>query len=62
MTRSGVLGMIGLVLCAPGPSSLRAQPGGSGLREDAARALKRAASFYRDRVASHGGYVYYYSE
>jgi PelA/Pel-15E family pectate lyase len=31
------------------------------LREHALETLKKAASFYRDRVASHGGYVYYYS-
>lgn len=27
----------------------------------AAQALKKAATFYRGKVASHGGYVYYYS-
>ncbi len=31
------------------------------LREEARRTLKKAAAYYRDRVASHGGYVYYYS-
>jgi len=30
-------------------------------RDEALRALKKAATFYRDKVASHGGYVYYYS-
>lgn len=28
---------------------------------EAANALKKAATFYRQKVASHGGYVYYYS-
>jgi hypothetical protein len=28
---------------------------------DAKAALKRAATYYREKVASHGGYVYYYS-
>jgi hypothetical protein len=28
---------------------------------DAKDALKRAATYYREKVASHGGYVYYYS-
>ena len=28
---------------------------------DATAALKKAATFYRDKVASHGGYVYYYT-
>lgn len=31
------------------------------LQEDALQAMKRAASYYRTKVASHGGYVYYYS-
>jgi PelA/Pel-15E family pectate lyase len=31
------------------------------LRADAAKALKTAATFYRTKVASHGGYVYYYT-
>src|SRR6187200_2536549 len=31
------------------------------LREQAASALKRAITYYRSKVASHGGYVYYYS-
>ena len=31
------------------------------LREQALRTLRRAATFFRSRVASHGGYVYYYS-
>lgn len=39
-----------------------AQPEDSELRADAARTLKRAAVFYCGQVASHGGYVYYYSE
>lgn len=31
------------------------------LREEAVAGLKKAATFYRNKVASHGGYVYYYS-
>ena len=31
------------------------------LRDDAAQALKKAATFYRAQVARHGGYVYYTS-
>lgn len=31
------------------------------LKADAANALKKAATYYRETVASHGGYVYYYS-
>lgn len=32
------------------------------LRAEAAAALKKAATYYRAHAASHGGYVYYYSE
>ena len=39
----------------------QAQSADLNLRDDAIRALKKAASFYQSRVASHGGYVYYYS-
>ena len=39
----------------------RREQDGPDLRDEASRALKRAASFYREEVASHGGYVYYYS-
>ena len=38
-----------------------APPGHEVLRGEATRAMHRAASFYRDKVASHGGYVYHYS-
>lgn len=31
------------------------------LKADATKALKSAATYYREKVASHGGYVYYYS-
>jgi hypothetical protein len=30
-------------------------------RDEVVRTLKQAATYYRGRVASHGGYVYYYS-
>ena len=29
--------------------------------DDVTKALKKAATFYRQKVASHGGYVYYYT-
>lgn len=45
-------------LCLPmGVSSAAELP----LREQAIAGLKRAATFYRTKAASHGGYVYYYS-
>jgi PelA/Pel-15E family pectate lyase len=40
---------------------LRAQPASPDLRAEARRALTSATRFYHDRIASHGGYVYYYS-
>jgi PelA/Pel-15E family pectate lyase len=42
-------------------SVLQAQTKQDDLRADAEKALKKAAEFYRNQVASHGGYVYYYS-
>jgi PelA/Pel-15E family pectate lyase len=48
--------LLALTLCTP----LRAaEP--ADLRGEAKQALKKAASYYRGTVASHGGYVYYYS-
>ena len=58
MTRSAVIAVLALV--ASGASFLEAQPT-AGPREDALQALKKAATFYRTKVASHGGYLYYYS-
>ena len=37
------------------------QQSGSSTRDEVVRALKQATSYYRGKVASHGGYVYYYS-
>lgn len=42
--------------------ALQAQETGSDLREEALRTLRKAAEFYHGKVASHGGYVYFYSE
>jgi PelA/Pel-15E family pectate lyase len=49
-----------LALCACA-APLRAEEPKEGLREDAKKAMKAAATYYRTKVASHGGYVYYYS-
>lgn len=48
-----------VVLAAHVP--LRADQDATALRAAAARALKKAATYYFEKVASHGGYVYYYS-
>lgn len=57
---AGALGLcwtwtFGLITCAAAQECL------VGLCQEAMSALKRAAAFYRERVASHGGYAYYYS-
>ncbi len=61
MPRSGLLWLNLFLLGALCVEPLRAQQNDSALRDEALQALKRAASFYRAKVASHGGYVYYYS-
>jgi PelA/Pel-15E family pectate lyase len=48
------------VLCCRGGQQVAAQDQDE-LRSQAIAAMRNAATFYRDRVASHGGYVYYYS-
>ena len=55
------------VFSVPSPADAQAANNGNeaplkGLREQAAEAMRKAATFYRTKVASHGGYVYYYSE
>ncbi len=54
MTRWGLL-----VVCVSA-APLHADETGE-LRADAKNAMKRAATYYREKAASHGGYVYYYS-
>jgi PelA/Pel-15E family pectate lyase len=56
--------IVSLLLVAPVvlASSGRGDVASGPLREQALAALKQAATFYRTRVASHGGYVYYYTE
>jgi PelA/Pel-15E family pectate lyase len=44
-----------------GMPALEGSQGPATLRDEALQALKKAVSFYRTRVASHGGYVYYTS-
>lgn len=40
---------------------LFAESADGGLREQVLSSMRKAAAFFRTRVASHGGYVYYYS-
>jgi len=49
--------MLAGVMC----SNLHAQQKNTALREEATRTLKTASTYYSTKVASHGGYVYYYS-
>lgn len=60
MTRVPALGLSWILAGTFSAPCLQAQ-GTSDLHKEAAAALKKAATFYHDRVASHGGYVYYYS-
>lgn len=57
MRRSALIVVVAMV-CGTDP--LRAQPDAE-LRGEALAALKKAVTFYRDKAASHGGYVYYYT-
>lgn len=59
--RTSILRCVLLLTLAFFGDSLPAQQNASGLKEEATQTLKKAASFYHERVASHGGYVYYYS-
>ncbi|HXG13130.1 MAG TPA: pectate lyase [Gemmataceae bacterium] len=61
MSRSRICLLALLVSIALGEGVLQAQQTDAALRDEALQALKKAASFYRGKVASHGGYVYYYS-
>jgi PelA/Pel-15E family pectate lyase len=61
MRQSLVIRLSALLLGMIGARSIPAQQADSAVRDDAAQALKKAATFYHDQVASHGGYVYYYS-
>jgi PelA/Pel-15E family pectate lyase len=63
MFRPRLFSLTLLVLChgplGHGPPGARAAE--PGLREEAQRSLKRGATFFREKVARHGGYVYYVS-
>ena len=59
MSSIKLLSLTAAFTCCVG--SIHAQQAGTPSRDDALKALKKAATFYRSKVASHGGYVYYYS-
>src|SRR5262245_53100286 len=50
-----------LVAGSIGAGQLDAQQTDPKLRNEAVQALKKAGAFYHGKVATHGGYVYYYS-
>lgn len=50
-----------LSLCLLGCGLMQAQEVDNQLPVQATSAMHRAARFYREKVASHGGYVYHYS-
>ena len=51
----------GLLAAVLQPLAARSQENGDKLREQATATMRKAAEYYRDKVALHGGYVYYYS-
>ena len=61
MARSSSLLLGSILAFACGAVPGQAQQPNPDLRGEALAALKKAATFYRGKVASHGGYVYYYS-
>lgn len=56
--RRGCAGVVGILLACWPWACLHSQ---SSLREDAIDTMHRAASYFRNQVATHGGYVYHYS-
>lgn len=61
MTRSRIF-CLSLVVCwVFVVGRIHAQQVSSDLRSEASQALQKAATYYHAKVASHGGYVYYYS-
>jgi PelA/Pel-15E family pectate lyase len=50
-----------LALCTVVFDPAAAQPPADDLRAEAQRCLKKAVTHYRDKVASRGGYLYYYT-
>ena len=63
MGQSNALRLSLLVVCLGGAvvGSSRARGAEPDLRDEASRALKQAATFFREKVARHGGYVYFVS-
>ncbi|MGE3410430.1 MAG: pectate lyase [Pirellulales bacterium] len=57
--RNPVCRLVLLAACLPSLTGNGAEPPPSA--DKVAAEMKRAAEFYRTRVATHGGYVYYYS-
>lgn len=61
MPRSRVFWFALVLPGALGAGTVPAQQTDSMLRDEALQTLKKAATYYREKVARHGGYVYYYS-
>ncbi len=55
---TAALCIFGIALLAPPRGACRAE---DDVVDQARAAMRRAATFYREQAASHGGYVYYYS-
>src|SRR5436190_18540507 len=50
-----------LLFCGAAPRYSRGDEGDAKLREEATGTMRKAAEYYRGKVALRGGYVYYYS-
>lgn len=61
MTRFILLIASGVVLMMPAPARLCADDAGRELEDQVRDTIRKAATYYRTEVASHGGYVYHYS-
>lgn len=55
------LSLVILLLVPLDSAAIEPSPQNGQLRDDAKVAMRRAATFYREEVATHGGYVYHYS-
>jgi hypothetical protein len=59
LSKTVCFGLLPLAVFGVGP--LAAQQSSPDLRGEASRTLKKTTAYYRDEVASRGGYVYYHT-
>jgi hypothetical protein len=61
LSKHRLVGLLASVLLTVGAGKNMAQAQDAQLRERALATMRKAAEFYRQKVAYRGGYVYYYS-